>query len=92
MSTVLVEVKRGSVVESRHYGSVAVVNGKGELIASAGDVDFVTYIRSAAKPFQALNVLFSGTMERYGFSEKELAITFLVLNKKSSFHFMRQLK
>ena len=50
MSVVLAEVKRGAVVESRHYGSVAVVNGKGELVASAGDVDFLTYIRSAAKP------------------------------------------
>ena len=74
MSVVLAEVKRGAVVESRHYGSVAVVNGKGELVASAGDVDFVTYIRSAAKPMQALNMLFSGAMEHYGFSEKELAI------------------
>jgi len=61
MSIALVEVKRSGVVESRHYGSVAVVNGKGELIASAGDPNFVTFIRSAAKPMQALNVIFSGT-------------------------------
>lgn len=74
MSEVLVEVTRSGLVESRHCGSVAVTNGKGELLAYAGDPTLVTYIRSAAKPFQAMNVLFSGAFEHYGFTEKELAI------------------
>ena len=34
MSVVLAEVKRGAVVESRHYGSVAVVNGKKHAVKS----------------------------------------------------------
>lgn len=74
MSEVLVEVTRGNIIESRHRGSVAVVNGKGELIAYAGDPTFMTYIRSAAKPFQAMNVLFSGAFEKFDLTQKELAI------------------
>ena len=47
MSEVLVEVTRGSLVECRHRDSVAVTNGKGEVVAYAGDPGYVTYIRSA---------------------------------------------
>ena len=51
MSEAIVQVTRGSIVESCHRGSVAVTNGRGDLVAYAGNPDFVTYIRSAAKPF-----------------------------------------
>ena len=50
MSEAIVQVTRGSIVESCHRGSVAVTNGRGDLIAYVGNPDFVTYIRSAAKP------------------------------------------
>lgn len=36
---VLVEVTRGGMVESRHNGSYAVVDGKGRVVASAGDIE-----------------------------------------------------
>ena len=58
MSEILVEVTRGNIVESKHHGSIAVTNSRGELLAYAGEPNFLTYIRSAAKPFQAMNVLF----------------------------------
>ena len=74
MAQVLTEVTRGNIVESRHYGHVAVCNSRGELIACAGDPGMVTYIRSAAKPMQALNVFTSGAYERFRFNTKELAI------------------
>lgn len=74
MSEILVQVTRGGIAESCHRGSVAVTNGNGDLVAYAGDPTFVTYIRSAAKPFQAMNILFSGALDTFGFSEKELAI------------------
>ena len=35
---VLVELLRGSTVESRHRGSIAVCGAKGELLKSWGDV------------------------------------------------------
>ena len=75
MSSVpLIQVTRGNIVESRHHGFVAVVDGSGKLVASAGDPDVVTYMRSAAKPIQGLNILFSGAAEKYQFTDRELAI------------------
>ena len=74
MPECLVEVTRGPIVESRHYGSVAVCNSKGEIIAKAGDPEIVTYIRSACKPLQALNRFCSGAAEKFDFTTKEYAI------------------
>ena len=45
---------RGRIVESIHFGAVAVVDVNGKLVASYGDPEIVTYLRSTAKPFQAL--------------------------------------
>ena len=42
MSEAIVQVTRGSIVESCHRGSVAVTNGRGDLIAYVGNPDFVT--------------------------------------------------
>jgi len=50
---IVVEVRRGGVVESRHRVHYAAVRG-GELVAAAGDPALVTFFRSAAKPIQAL--------------------------------------
>ena len=48
-----VEQRRGGVTETVHRVHVAVMDGDGRLVGSAGDPDFVTFWRSAAKPFQA---------------------------------------
>lgn len=51
-----VAVSRGGVVEAVHrYHAVAVVDG--EVVATAGDPELVTFLRSAAKPFQALELV-----------------------------------
>ncbi|HRA48997.1 MAG TPA: asparaginase [Thermomicrobiales bacterium] len=71
---VLCEITRGSQVESVHYGSIAVVNIAGELVASVGDPDQFLYYRSSAKPFQAIPVVESGAAERFGFTPAELAL------------------
>ena len=70
----LVEVRRGGVVESRHRGHVAAVDGEGRLVASLGEPETVTYLRSSAKPFQAVPVVASGAADRFGFTERELAV------------------
>jgi L-asparaginase II len=49
----LVQVVRSGFVESVHVGSVAVVDLDGDLVASAGEPDRVTYARSSMKPLQA---------------------------------------
>ena len=69
-----VELVRGSIVESRHHVHVAVVEGAGTLVAHAGDPDLVTFMRSVAKPFQALPVVVDGAAERFGLSEEDLAL------------------
>jgi L-asparaginase II len=46
-------VRRGGTVESAHRVHAAAVRG-GDLAASAGDPDLVTFMRSSAKPLQAL--------------------------------------
>ena len=57
-----------------HFGSVAVVNSKGKLVYSVGDPNFVTFLRSSAKPFQAIPVVISGAAKAFGFTQKEIAI------------------
>jgi L-asparaginase II len=69
-----VEVTRGAVVESRHRVHVAVVDAGGRLRAYAGDPDRVAYLRSAAKPLQALPLVEDGAYDRYGMTLEELAL------------------
>src|SRR5215217_6845362 len=70
----LVEVKRGSITESRHRGHIVVVDPDGNIIASLGAPENVTFLRSSAKPFQALPLLTSGAAERFGFTDREVAL------------------
>jgi len=69
-----VESWRGTVLESRHRVHVAVVDATGRLVASAGDPDYRTFWRSAAKPFQALPLVEDGAVERFGLNRQDLAL------------------
>ncbi len=70
-----VEVVRGSLVESRHAVTVAVVDADGQLVHRVGDPDrLITYMRSAAKPLQALAAVEAGVLEAYGLDERALAM------------------
>jgi L-asparaginase II len=57
---VLAEVVRSGFVESRHHGSVAVLDASGHLAASVGDVHGALFPRSSNKPMQAVAMLRSG--------------------------------
>jgi len=70
----LFEVTRGEILESVHYGSIAVVDSHGKLIASYGDPQTVAFLRSSAKPFQVLPFVEGGGVEYYGFTPRELSI------------------
>ena len=70
---VLAEVERSGFVESRHLGSVAVADAEGRLLATAGDPGLVVYLRSSAKPFQALAVRALGVEAELGLGEVALA-------------------
>ncbi len=68
-SPLSVVVKRGDVIESRHRAHAVAVRG-GVLVETAGDPELVTFLRSAAKPFQALPL----ADEHSELSPEELAI------------------
>ena len=70
----VVEVTRGPRVESIHFGGIAVVSASGERLGAVGDPGLVTFLRSSAKPFQALPTVESGALESLRFSDRELAI------------------
>ncbi|HJV75338.1 MAG TPA: asparaginase [Noviherbaspirillum sp.] len=70
----LVEVTRGGQVESIHFGAIAVVNKRGELLYHAGNPDFLTFTRSTLKPFQALPFLRDGGPAHFAYGSRELAL------------------
>ena len=70
----VVEVVRGDLVEATHSLRVVVTDREGAVVASIGDVEALTYYRSAAKPLQALPLLEEGVVDRFGLSDAELAL------------------
>lgn len=70
----LVRVFRGRCVESVHHGDVAVVDDRGNVVASCGDPLRRVFVRSAAKPFQALPFLEAGGEKRFRLSTDEIAL------------------
>lgn len=71
---ILAKVIRGETVESIHRGHLLIVDGDGREIAKLGDPETLAFIRSSAKPFQAIPFLTSGAAERFGFAENEIAL------------------
>jgi L-asparaginase II len=69
-----IESHRGAILESRHRVHVAVVDASGRLVASAGDADYRTFWRSAAKPFQALPLVEDGVVQTFGLTRQDLAL------------------
>lgn len=70
----LVEVRRGSLTESRHRGHIVAVEPDGKIVSYAGAPDNVTFLRSSAKPFQAIPLLVSGAADAFGFNDQEIAL------------------
>ncbi|HEY5820181.1 MAG TPA: asparaginase [Mesorhizobium sp.] len=71
---VLVEVLRGDIVESVHRGAVAVVDAAGKLVLELGNIDQTVFPRSAVKSIQALPLIETGAADRYGLTDRELAL------------------
>ncbi len=70
----LLEVTRDQQIESLHRGVVVVCDPKGRVIKGVGNREFVTFLRSAAKPLQLIPLLERGLHERFHFTGQELAI------------------
>jgi L-asparaginase II len=69
VAPLLIDVFRGGKLESRHRVHAVAVRD-GELVARSGDPDLVTFMRSAAKPLQALPL----ARARQDIEDAELAI------------------
>ncbi|HYE98790.1 MAG TPA: asparaginase [Planctomycetota bacterium] len=68
-----VEFGRGGRVESVHRVHAAVVQGKKRLLAR-GDVRTPVFMRSSAKPIQAIAVVETGTADAFDLTAEELAV------------------
>lgn len=71
----ILELTRGSIVESTHFGSIAIVDSTGKLLHSHGDPHTAAFLRSSAKPFQAIPFVEQGGVEYFGLTQKELSIS-----------------
>ncbi len=68
------QLTRGDIVESLHFGAIAVMDASGRLVAWHADPGLVTFTRSSAKPFQALPFLENGGMPNFGLTLQEVAL------------------
>jgi len=71
---ILVEIRRGEIVESRHRGAIVVVDPDGNVISRLGDDSFITSTRSTIKPIQAIPFITSGAADHFNIDERELAV------------------
>lgn len=83
--TWLIEVTRGALVENVHRAHGVVTDTSGNVLHAAGDPERVTFLRSSAKPLQALAMVESGAAGRFGFSDRELAVM-CASHQGESFH------
>lgn len=81
----LVEVRRGSTVESVHYGHFAVVSPSGELLDGAGNPDLVTFPRSSLKLIQAIQLVESGAADHFKLGAEHISLS-CASHKGESFH------
>ncbi len=70
----LVELTRGEIIESIHFGTVVISDHAGNVLFSLGDPELVTFLRSTAKPLQVLALLEHSGVEEYHFEDDEIAI------------------
>ncbi|EFM10525.1 L-asparaginase II [Paenibacillus curdlanolyticus YK9] len=65
---------RGGQVENVHNGHIAVVDSDGRLVAGVGSPDVLTFMRSTAKPLQAIPILRAGVIDAYGLTNEAIAM------------------
>ncbi len=69
-----VSLLREGIIESRHIVQAVVCDERGRVLSVSGNAETATFVRSALKPFQALAVTTTGTLESYDLSDRDLAI------------------
>lgn len=69
-----VRLLREGITESVHCAHAVVCDDRGRVLLVAGQAETATFARSALKPFQALAVTTTGTLERFNLTDRDLAI------------------
>lgn len=70
----LVDVIRGKLVESEHWGHIVVVNRDGDVLYSNGNPNRVTFARSSMKPLQAIPIVETGAASAYQLGLADLSL------------------
>jgi L-asparaginase II len=70
----LIETFRGGTRECVHFGSLALSDASGRVLAHAGDPHWVTFTRSTLKPLQALPFVQGGGVGHFGLTAANLAL------------------
>ena len=73
MEEILVKEYRGELLECIHKGHICIVSENG-VYKSVGDSDYVTFMRSSAKPIQVIPLIKRKIHEKYGFNDKEITV------------------
>jgi L-asparaginase II len=70
----LLATVRWRTIECVHYGSIAVCDRHGTVVAGVGDVQALNFARSTLKPLQALPFIEDDGPARFGFGSHEVAL------------------
>ncbi len=71
---VIVKDLRNNILENEYYGRICVVDDRGRVVLYAGNTEAMTFYRSSSKPIQTLPIIYHGLDEKYGFTNRELAL------------------
>ncbi len=74
MAIPVVNLYRNGGLESTHYGNLAITAADGKLLYFVGDPYARTFMRSSAKPLQAIALVRTGGLRKFGFTQKHLAV------------------
>lgn len=69
-----VHLLRQGIIESIHQVQATICDDKGRILLAAGNPETSSFIRSSLKPFQALAVTSTGTLQHFELTDKDLAI------------------
>ncbi|KAF4449936.1 putative L-asparaginase II [Fusarium austroafricanum] len=79
---------RGGIIENTHAIHVAVTDTEGNILFSVGNPSRVTLSRSAAKSAQAVAIIETGAVDKFGYDETDLALM-CASHSSEDFHIAR---
>jgi L-asparaginase II len=71
---VLAVATRSGAIENEWHGNIAVADPEGRLVGWVGNPEARYYLRSSAKPLQALSIVASGAYKAWRMTPRELAV------------------